>query len=170
MNSKGDMLEVRKPAKTQPTCPASRQDKAHTYSLHTLVSVHFTEEKDDQTKATQRICPSCNKILSNASKAMLAKPCGHVVCKSCVHKFMMPSGQIDPHSPGRGVDEVRCYVCDADLSSKKAESNGKAGQAEGDEKKEKIKPGLVELRSEGTGFSAGGTNEVQSTGTLAYQY
>jgi nitric oxide synthase-interacting protein len=158
-NQKDVLHEVKKKAKTAPVCPASLEDKVHTYSLHALVSIHFTEEEaDDRSKPVQRICPSCKKSLTNASKAMLARPCGHVLCKSCVDKFMKPT--FDPHSPDS--DSLRCYVCDADLTERaKAAKPGK-----GD--KEKIQPGLVELRSEGTGFSAGGTNQVKKSG-IAFQ-
>ncbi len=150
-SNKNDVLhEVKKKTKSAPTCPASQEDRPHHYALHTLVTVHFTEEADPKAKDPQRICPSCKRGLSNASKAMLAKPCGHVTCKSCVDKFMKPS--FDPHAPGS--DAVRCYVCDSDLTERKAERNGRAD-------KERIRPGLVELKSEGPGFSAAGATEVQ---------
>jgi len=151
---KDDVLfEVKKKVKNQPTCPAAPENKAHFYSLHTLVSINFTEEKDPTTKCPQRICPSCKKVLSNASKAMLAKPCGHVLCKSCADKFMRPLDH-DPHSPDTEANVIRCYVCDTNLTDKPSQKGGKA-------EKEKIRPGLVELRREGTGFSAGGSNEVK---------
>lgn len=50
---------------------------------------------------------------------------------------------------------MRCYVCDGDLTEKPGKKEG--GKAD----KEKIKPGLVELRREGTGFSASGANQVK---------
>lgn len=134
------MHEVKKKVKTQPTCPSSSEDKPHYYSLHTLVTVNFTEETDSDTKKSLRICPACKKGLTNSSKATLAKPCGHVLCKNCVDQFMKPSDS----------GPVRCFVCDADLTERKAKGD-----------KEKILPGLVELRREGTGFSAGGNNEVK---------
>jgi len=142
-NSSNTLHEVKKKVKTQPTCPASAEDRPHHYSLHTLVTVNFTEETDSGTKKPQRICPSCTKGLTNSSRAMLAKPCGHVLCKSCVDQFMKPSEG----------EAVRCYVCDADLT----ETPPKEGKAE----KDKVRPGLVELRREGTGFSAGGSNQVK---------
>lgn len=145
-NSNNVLHEVKKKVKTQPTCPASPEDNPHHYSLHTLVNVNFTEEADSGTKKPQRICPACKKGLSNSSRATLAKPCGHVLCKSCVDQFMKPSGG----------DPVLCYVCEADLTEKK-DSSKKEGKAE----KEKIRPGLVELRREGTGFSAGGNSQVK---------
>jgi len=144
-------------------CPAAPEDKPHFYSLHTLVTVHFTEETDSTTKKPQRICPSCKKALTNTSRAVLAKPCGHVLCKSCVDKFMRPTGH-DPHAdePGADPNAVRCYVCDGDVTER-SETGKKAAKAAKAEK-DKIKPGLVELRREGTGFSAGGTNQVQKSG------
>jgi nitric oxide synthase-interacting protein len=152
--------EVKKKTKTQPVCPASPEDQPHYYSLHTLVTVNFTEEKDDKTKTATRICPACKKALSNSSKAMLAKPCGHVVCGSCVNTFMKPTGHHDPHAPHVDPDSVQCYVCEAVLTDK-----GGKKEKEG---KEKIRPGLVEIRREGTGFSAGGSNQVQKNG-VAFQ-
>ena len=163
-SNKHDALhDIKKKTKTQPVCPAAPDDTPHYYSLHTLVSVHFTEdEKLGENREPQRICPSCKRGLSNAFKAMLAKPCGHVVCKSCVDKFMRPSGHIDPHAPETDPEGIRCYVCDADLRERsRGEKKEKAG-------KEKIKPGLVEIRSDGTGFSAGGSNQVRKNG-VAFQ-
>lgn len=145
-NSSNTLHEVKKKVKTQPTCPSSSEDKPHHYSLHTLVTVNFTEETDSNTKKPQRICPACKKGLSNSSRAMLAKPCGHVLCKSCVDQFMKPSAE----------EPVRCFVCETDLTDRK-----ESGKREGKAEKEKIRPGLVELRREGTGFSAGGSNQVK---------
>jgi nitric oxide synthase-interacting protein len=137
---------VKKKVKTQPTCPSSTEDNPHPYSLHTLITVNFTEETDSNTNKPQRICPACTKGLSNSSRATLAKPCGHVLCKSCVDQFMKPSGS----------EPVRCYVCEADVTE-----NNHSSKKEGKAEKERIRPGLVELRREGTGFSAGGSNQVK---------
>lgn len=157
-NRNNVLHDIKKKTKTQPVCPASPEDKPHYYSLHTLITVNFGEEKDDKTKKVNRICPACKKVLSNSSKAMLAKPCGHVLCGSCVSTFMKPTGHHDPHAPDVDPDAVRCYVCEADLTDARgADKKEKEG-------KEKIRPGLVEIRREGTGFSAGGTNQVQKHG------
>lgn len=152
-NTNNVLHEVKKKVKTQPTCPASPEDKPHTYSLHTLVTINFTEETNSDTKEPQRICPSCKKGLTNSSRATLAKPCGHVLCKNCVDQFM--------RQPESG--SVRCFVCDADLSEK-PEPSKKGSKGE----KEKVRPGLVELRREGTGFSAGGNNQVKKE-TVTFQ-
>ncbi|KAI0117568.1 ENOS interacting protein [Hypoxylon sp. NC0597] len=176
-NTKDALHQVAKKTKSTPVCPASKEDSPHAYSLHTLVTVNFTEEEeaDDAGKGSPsgkkkriRICPSCKKGLNNASKAMLAKPCGHVLCRNCVDKFMRPSRHHDPHVSASEAGKIRCYVCEADLTEKGSNGNDGGGEKGKKKDKEKIRPGLVELRSEGTGFSAGGVNQVQKSG-VAFQ-
>lgn len=162
-NTRDNLHEVVKKTKTTPICPASAEDKPHTYSLHSLVSVYFTEDQDEQSKKTVRICPSCKKVLGNSSKAKLAKPCGHVLCGNCVEKFMRPNKH-DPHASE--PDTLQCYVCDIDLTDRSKKEGGQKGQKKD---KDKIRPGLVELRSEGTGYSAGGANEVRKNGIGGFQ-
>ncbi|KAI1659617.1 ENOS interacting protein [Daldinia decipiens] len=176
-NTKDALHEVAKKTKSTPICPASKDDSPHTYSLHTLVIVNFTEEEEggggsgggpSDRKKRIRICPSCKKGLSNASKALLAKPCGHVMCRNCVDKFMRPSRHHhDPHASAGDAASLRCYVCEADLTDQKGSNDG-GGEKSKKKDKERIRPGLVELRSEGTGFSAGGVNQVQKSG-VAFQ-
>lgn len=74
---------------------------------------------------------------------------------------MTPSGVHDPHAPEKDKDAVACFVCEADLTEKK-DVKGKGKEKEG---KEKIKPGLVEIKSEGTGFASGGQATVEKNGT-----
>lgn len=173
-NTRDALHDLVKKAKTSPLCPASPEDKPHTYSLHALVTVHFTVEADDgedhngrsKTETAARICPSCKKRLGNSSKAMLARPCGHVLCGGCVGKFMKPNQhQDDPHAQGPGT--LRCYVCEADLTDR-VDENPK-GKKKDNKDKDNVRPGLVELRSEGTGYSAGGANEVRKNGVAAFQ-
>ncbi|KAI0512774.1 hypothetical protein F5B22DRAFT_292801 [Xylaria bambusicola] len=172
-NTRDTLHEVVKKTKTSPVCPASPEDKPHAYSLHSLVTIDFTTDKDGDSKSENgkavRICPSCKKGLGNSSKAVLAKPCGHVLCGSCVEKFMKPSKHHHHHDPHATEPQaLRCYVCDADLGGGTAHEENPKGKKK-EKEKEKIKPGLVELRSEGTGYSAGGANQVRKTGGPAFQ-
>jgi nitric oxide synthase-interacting protein len=57
---------------------------------------------------------------------------------------------------------VTCYVCDEVLSEvveKKAKKSKKSG----------VKPGLVLIQSDGTGFSAGGGNVTTEKEGIAFQ-
>lgn len=121
-NTNTTLHNIAKKTKLSPICPSSPPDKPHYYSLHGLITVQFTEEMDSTAKINQRICPSCKKVLSNTSKAMLAKPCGHVLCKNCITKFMTPSGVQDAHAPEIDQNAMLCYVCEVDLTERKVKS------------------------------------------------
>jgi nitric oxide synthase-interacting protein len=152
-------------------CPGSTDSNPHPYSLKTLVTVTFTEEKDTNSGSTIRICPSCKKGLSNATKAMLTKPCGHVICKPCVEKFMKPPKSIDPHDPDSKTEDLRkvlCYVCETDLTDRKKSKESRNGEKVKEKEKDKIRPGLVEISSEGTGFAGAGQNMAGKKG-VAFQ-
>lgn len=152
-NKKADI----KAMKQHPTCPAAAADKPHDFTLKSLVTVHFTEDKASDagtstSEAPNRTCPSCNKALSNSTKAILAKPCGHVLCKPCSDKFQQtppPSAHVEDHDP-----TVRCYVCSEDVTPGRRR---KVKKKDG-EKEERVESGLVEISSEGTGFASSGTN------------
>jgi len=62
----------------------------------------------------------------------------------------------DPHAAASDVAGLRCFVCSMDLSGKKGE------------KDDKVKGGLLEISSEGTGFAGGGVNVVKRSG-VAFQ-
>ncbi|KAH8690989.1 hypothetical protein GQ44DRAFT_636721, partial [Phaeosphaeriaceae sp. PMI808] len=126
--------------KKAPTCPLSEYAAPHALSLKSLIDVRFSEE--DVDGETVRTCPACSKALSNATRAVLVVECGHVVCKACVKKFMS-GGNEEEESGGQ-----RCYVCDGEVKKKKK--------------------GLVEIRSEGTGFASGGKAVVKREG-VAFQ-
>jgi nitric oxide synthase-interacting protein len=160
-----------KAPKLHPTCPAAAADKPHDISLKSLVNVRFTEASEgketansDSSSTPTRTCPSCNKTLSNATKAVLAKPCGHVLCKPCSDKFQRAA---EKSAHDKVHDEaVRCYVCQEDVTPSAAKK--KDGDEKKKDKKDKIEKGLVELCSDGTGFASGGTNMVKRQG-VAFQ-
>jgi len=87
---------------------------------------------------------------------MLTIPCGHVLCKPCVAKFMTPDSKPNAHDPGTEHGVLRCYVCELDLTGKEGKKDKERG---------KPKPGVVEIRSDGTGFARSGKNMVQKKGT-----
>jgi nitric oxide synthase-interacting protein len=167
---KAQKLELKTP-KAHPTCPAAAADKPHDISLKTLITVHFTGDSDnkdvpaplsvDSSALPTRTCPSCSKPLSNATKAILAKPCGHVLCKPCSEKFQR-AAEKSAHDSVHD-ETVRCYVCQEDVTAGR-----KGKKSEGEGKKEKIDRGLVEISSEGTGFAGGGANMVKRQG-VAFQ-
>ena len=174
----GEHKDVLKPPKLNPLCPGSSEEKSHNLSLKTLTTVNFTEEEEGSNgKEPRRSCPACHKALSNATKAMLCVPCGHVLCKPCAIRFMTPVSTPDPHNPGAEHGVLRCYVCDMNLSGR-AEESGTANGEEGgkkhkkkhrkDKAKEGIKHGIVEIHSDGTGFASGGKNVVEKQG-IAFQ-
>lgn len=118
-----------------------------------------TTPAPNATSPPTPICPACDKTLSNTIKAVLTIPCGHVLCKPCAGKFM----SIDKKDE---ESKVICYVCETDLTEKQDRKKDKKDSGKGD--KTGPKPGLVELRSEGTGFAGGGDNMVKAKG-VAFQ-
>lgn len=160
-NKKADV----KAAKLHPTCPAAELEKPHEFSLKTLVVVNFSEEKQQSKESTEesttRSCPACNKALSNSTKAILAKPCGHVLCKPCSERFQKAKDK-SAHDAEHD-DTVRCYVCQEDITPGRRTRKKKEG-----EKEAKVERGFVELSCEGTGFAGGGRNMVKKDG-LSFQ-
>ncbi|KAF2144236.1 uncharacterized protein K452DRAFT_306839 [Aplosporella prunicola CBS 121167] len=162
--------------KLSPICPGSTEDDTHAYSLKTLTPILFSEDKQQKSSAASdepiRSCPSCRKALTNALKAVLAIPCGHVLCKPCVAKFMTPHARADAHDPDAEFGVVRCYVCETALGDTREGDTREDGKGKEGKKKKKdkeaLKPGLVEIRSEGTGFAGGGKNVVEKKG-VAFQ-
>ena len=173
-----------KPQKPSPVCPASDVKRTHPLSLKTLVTISFStpqsvasslKDKPPSAPSTSSsfsfICPSCKKGLSAATKAVLTVPCGHVICKPCVDQFIRPSGlPPDPHAPSADQEEVKpeallCLVCETNLSARQSAKDTGEGDTKAREEKEKLKPGLVQLSTEGTGFAGGGKNTVERAGT-----
>lgn len=161
-----------KPPKLSPLCPASSPENKHNLSLKSLITIHFktVPKSKSSIESETIICPACDKNLTNSVKAVLTVPCGHALCKPCAAKFMSPdTGLPDPHaSPTKQEKKVSimCYVCETDLSSKRAKT--KEGEEGSKAEKGGVRSGLVELRSEGTGFAGGGNNMAQSKG-VAFQ-
>ena len=65
----------------------------------------------------------------------------------------------DPHAAERETDIgiMRCYVCETDVTERK-------NKKEAGKEKDKIRPGLVEISCEGTGFAGGGSNMAKKEG------
>ncbi|KAJ2928480.1 hypothetical protein H1R20_g8614, partial [Candolleomyces eurysporus] len=118
--------------KVQTTCRGG--NPAHELSLKNLTAVNFTllPSGPSSSKSTEStptassksseegdpMCPSCKKKLSNNTLIFLAKPCGHVTCKTCTDTLVRPAKQ--------------CIVCDSKLKDKeimelKREGTGFAG-------------------------------------------
>ena len=165
--------------KLHPVCPSTSSRDTHAFSLKTLVAIKFTISSTSPGKSTTDsatkisdggdamiICPSCKKGLSASSKATLAIPCGHVLCKACVDKFIRPKAleSAGRHSiPIQADLSLACYVCQTDLSE-----HSKGKQKDGKKLKDKILPGLVELSSQGTGFASSGKAVIDKAG-IAFQ-
>ena len=179
-------LDAGKLKKMQPLCPGSTPRSAHPISLRSLTAVHFSGEADganvsklESSNVTRpetgsaRSCPSCSRPLSNASKAVLLKPCGHVLCGSCVDKFMLgaATGEHAWEEPeAHAENTIQCYVCSEDVTpqaTQESKSKKKTKKKGANEEAEKER-GLFDVASEGTGFAGGGTAEVKREG-VAFQ-
>ena len=182
-------VDAAKLKKMQPLCPGSTLRTPHPISLKSLTAVHFSGETDgaDTSKlepaasvATNtgtgctRSCPSCSRALSNASKAILLKPCGHVLCGSCVEKFMLgaAAGEHAWEDPlANAGSTILCFVCREDVTPQvkagESKSKNRTKKKGANEEAEKER-GLFDVASEGTGFAGGGTAEVKREG-VAFQ-
>ena len=77
-------------------------------------------------------------------------------------------GPPDPHAANADVEEGEravCYVCETDLTARGSKDKSKKNDKG---EKEPLKPGLVEISSEGTGFAGGGKNMATKEG-VAFQ-
>jgi nitric oxide synthase-interacting protein len=81
---------------------------------------------------------------------------------------MTPHKDPDPHATGTPEAErhgrMLCYVCETDITERRSEKSEKKHK-EKDKEKEKIRPGLVAISCEGTGFAGGGNNMAKKSGT-----
>ena len=168
--------------KLHPVCPSASSKDSHPFSLKTLIAINFTTsstspgKSDTATVKTESkngesatiLCPACKKGLSASSKATMTVPCGHVLCKACVDKFMRPKvlQSAGKHSVPLQEDlSLICYVCQTDLTE---QAKGKQKDGKKSKDKDKIQPGLVELSSQGTGFASGGKAVIDKAG-IAFQ-
>ena len=157
--------------KQTPLCPGSVTERdAHPLSLKALVDIKFSYASKKEGDKDQPICLACTKPLSNTLRATLATACGHVLCKPCGGKFLTKNEHSDPHAvmPEEEEEKVRCYVCEADLSGGGDQKGKKKKKKRKGEKDGEDAVGLVELRSEGTGFAGGGRNMARREG-VAFQ-
>ncbi len=148
------LLPSSKKTKQVASCPASSDENNHPLSMQHLITIQFNEESESSSKDKRRTCPSCRKMLSNASSPAMAMKCGHVLCMNCIKQFMMPSKQ----TPADSEIPIACFVCDVPL----ALSSDKGGP------KSSLPSGMIPLKSEGTGFSARGASTVAKT-NVAFQ-
>lgn len=145
-------LSTRKKPKESPICPASPSDAPHVFSQRHLTPLSFTEEPDPSSPdEARRLCPVCRKALSNPSRPVAGKVCGHVFCRQCIVRLAETAGK------DGGV--VACYVCDKSLEGKGDEGKPKK-RAKGE-----LPAGVVDLQTDGTGFSAAGGNKVEKVST-----
>ncbi|KAG6193946.1 hypothetical protein E4U27_000029 [Claviceps purpurea] len=153
-NLRPTSLEV----KAVPICPSSSDDSTHALSMQSLVTVQFQEDEDKSTKTKTRSCPSCLKALTNSSSPVMMQQCGHVMCLSCVKRLLLPSKakEVSAASPDPDVLLV-CFVCETPIRDKSGTQLQSAA-------KTSLPMGLVLLKSEGTGFSARGSNKVNKSG------
>ncbi|POS82991.1 hypothetical protein EPUL_005655 [Erysiphe pulchra] len=166
-NTKNKLHHIPKKEKQAPICPASQTENPHKYSLHSLIDVVFTEEASRDLGSNQRICPTCKKALTNTSKAMLIKNCGHVLCKNCVSKLMTKKESNGISASGLNSNTIFCFVCNKNIYGK--EDNGILKKKKKLLKKrdgETNNSGLVEIRCEGTGFASSGLSTVEKSGVV----
>jgi nitric oxide synthase-interacting protein len=100
--------------------------------MQKLITIKF--EVDPATEEQRRTCPSCRKVLSNASAPVLIPP-------------------KQEQSENDGI--ITCFVCDEPVAIDSSPEGGHRSH---------LPTGLVALRSEGTGFSAKGSSTVEKSG------
>ncbi|KAI7864110.1 hypothetical protein BDF14DRAFT_1837355 [Spinellus fusiger] len=89
-----ELAQLAKPVQKQAMCTAVKE--SHPVSIKSLTAVKFQEEDG---RNDRHVCPACLKSLSNSTKLSILRNCGHVICTSCVQRFVIKS--------------KRCYVCEA---------------------------------------------------------
>ncbi|KAG6005502.1 hypothetical protein E4U21_007896 [Claviceps maximensis] len=144
-------------SKAIPICPSSPDESPHAISMQRLVTIQFQEDEENSKNSKKRWCPSCLKALTNSSSPVMMQNCGHVMCLSCVKRLLIPSktNQVVAKSAGLEPPMV-CYVCESPVLDK-------SGMQTQSTTSPPLPKGLVLLKSEGTGFSARGSNTVEKS-------
>ncbi|KAG6005960.1 hypothetical protein E4U43_000519 [Claviceps pusilla] len=146
-------------AKAVPICPSSTDDSPHAISMQRLVTIQFHEDEEISKNDKKRLCPSCLKVLTNSSSPVMMQQCGHVMCLSCVKRLLIPSKTKElAAAPSGSETPMVCYVCESPILDKSVTQLQSATSSP------PLPAGLVLLKSEGTGFSARGTNTVEKSG------
>ncbi|ORY41818.1 hypothetical protein BCR35DRAFT_336415 [Leucosporidium creatinivorum] len=93
--------------KLQTLCQVAKP--AHPISLKSLTVVKFETEKGDATSTDiSCICPCCRKSLTNNVKAYVVRPCGDVLCNTCVDTLCRPD-KACAHC-GTGLDVKKPFI------------------------------------------------------------
>lgn len=128
------------PSSIQRPSEETKCPMGHIMRLKQLIKVDFTPVKGvdqtDDTKFGRFMCGTCMKGLNSASGLILARPCGHVTCKSCFDKFGKAPAKSDSQSPADRMPQ--CPTCNMKLTSDKD---------------------IISLQASGSSFAAGGGEE-----------
>lgn len=103
--------EVRK-AKLKMTCPyapITSTNESHSIKFKDLVTLKLREDSSEGKASF--VCQVCTKKLGH-QKVVALRQCGHVMCKSCCDRFVMPSKKSD------GQDG-RCPQCNSKVKDRK---------------------------------------------------
>jgi len=119
----------------------------HPIRLKLLIDVHFTPLREIKTEKNlssgQYMCPMCQKTVTNVPRISVLKPCGHVMCNTCIDLFVKNEG--------------KCYICDKKLRHDKDIVRLQAG---GIYAQSIIKQNYIFFLLLGTGYAAHGEKLV----------
>lgn len=166
-------------------CPFHRRDSVRWFGVEGLPELQEESQQRAQSNAYVVVdfyTETNTNIFGFSYCITVTKPCGHIICSPCVTKFMTPHEVPDPHASKEEQahsaalhGRILCYVCETDLtplppgSEKSGDANGTPKKSKKKDKdKDAIRPGLVEISSEGTGFAGRGGNVGTKTG-VAFQ-
>lgn len=87
----------------KPSQKTTCYDGTHSLGVNSLIPVNFTSVRQIQAtdpnfvKSGRYECPSCIKTITNGMVTCLIRRCGHVTCKGCNDRFVVPN--------------CKCFVC-----------------------------------------------------------